>query len=463
MKKLKKLVAITSCPTGIAHTYMAAESLKQAAGGKELEIKVETRGAAGEENKLTKSDIESAEVVIIASEDRVNKEPFKGKPIVEVAVEKAVNSPEELIEKALKKAEGFDSKSVEENRYKMHPSHLEPKKPNRSIYQHLMNGTARIIPFLIVAGLMVTSAVALENLNGSEKLFLPLLELGEGVISKLVLPVLAGYVATSIAGYKGLASGMIGGLVVFNIEAGFLGGVIAGVLAGYITNILDKNIKFSTVFQSVKTVILVPFLSSLIVGLSMIFIVGEPLRIIRLGIENWLIESSGVVEVFGGLVLGSMVAFDMGGPVNKLAYILAIDLLFKGEGTPMAAVMAAGMTPPLSMSVATLLLGQDFNQAEKQAGKEAGLLGLLFITEGAIPFAASDPYRVVPSLMAGSAAAGVFTIIFGCSLYVPHGGILVTIIPGVLENISAYILSILIGIIVTLGVLKILKKEEDKI
>ncbi|MBM7624171.1 PTS fructose transporter subunit IIC [Sporohalobacter salinus] len=460
---MKKIIAVTSCPTGIAHTFMAAEALEEAAKEKGLEVKVETRAAEGTENELTVEDIQEAEAVIVAADTDVDTDRFQGKPVVSTVVADAINNAAGLIEEALTKAENFESCQED------FVSNVQNNKKQRSsqrkgLYKHLMNGVSRMIPFVVAGGLMIALSFAVGGIHTKGRLASALMQIGGDSAFALMVPILAGYIAISIADRPGLAPGMIGGMLASKIGAGFLGGIIAGFLAGYITKWLKDNIKLPEVLKGLKPVLILPLLSTLIVGLLMVFVVGNPVKIIMDSLQSWLEGMTGTNRVILGIILGAMMAFDTGGPVNKAAYTFATGLLASKAAagpTIMAAVMAGGMTPPLGLALATFVAGNKFSTDQKEAGKAAGVLGISFITEGAIPFAAADPIRVIPSIAVGSAVAGALSMLFRVTLQAPHGGIFVLAIPGAVGNLGMYIISILAGTIVTAALISILKSEVD--
>ncbi|ADL70005.1 PTS system, fructose subfamily, IIC subunit [Thermoanaerobacterium thermosaccharolyticum DSM 571] len=450
---MKKIVAVTACPTGIAHTYMAAENLEMA--GKELNvaIKVETQGSIGAENQLTENDIREADAVIIAAATKVDKSRFEGKPILEVPVEEAIKNPKDLIERALKMEKPKDYID------KVEKIHEERASQRTGVYKHLMTGVSYMIPFVVAGGI----SIALSFLWGYKAFqvqgTLPaaLMQIGSGAAFALMVPILSGFLAYSIADRPGLVPGMVGGMLAVSTGAGFLGGIISGFLAGYTVYYLKKTIKLPKTMEGLMPVLILPVLSTLIVGLLMIYVVGTPMKTIMTGLTNWLKGMGSTNAVIFGALLGLMMAFDMGGPVNKTVYTFATGLLASNVFMPMAAVMAAGMTPPLGLALATVLFRNRFTQEEREAGKAAWVLGASFITEGAIPFAAADPFRVIPSIMVGSAVTGALLMLFHIELRAPHGGIFV--IPIAISNPLLYIVAILIGMVVTALMIGLLKKK----
>jgi PTS system fructose-specific IIC component len=454
---MKKILAVTACPTGIAHTFMAAESLQKAAKEKNLDIKVETRGASGVENRLTEKEIAEADAIILAADTDVDEARFAGKPVVKASVGDAIKNGGRLIEEAL-------SKKAADQEY---ISQVEKTKAERSAhmtgaYKHLMNGVSSMIPLVVAGGLIIAISFifGIEAFKEEGTFAAALMTIGGGSAFALMIPILAGFIAYSIADKPGLAPGLVGGMLASNIGAGFLGGIVAGFLAGYIAKWLKDNIKLPRNLEGLKPILIIPFVSTLAVGLLMIYVIGTPVKSIMEGLTGWLTGLSSANAVFLGLLLGAMMAFDMGGPVNKAAYTFAIGLLASDVFGPMAAVMAAGMTPPLGLWLATLLAPKKYSPEEREAGKASAVLGISFITEGAIPFAAADPFRVIPSIMVGSAVTGALSMLFGATLRAPHGGIFVLPIPNAVGNLLMYTLAILIGTLVTALMVNLLKKNK---
>ncbi|XOB61807.1 fructose-specific PTS transporter subunit EIIC [Campylobacterota bacterium DY0563] len=460
---MAKLVAITACPTGIAHTFMAASALEKFAQDNGHEIKVETQGSVGAKNKLTQSEIENADVVIIAADTHVEMERFDGKRFFETSTAEAIKNTTEVLQNALR------STKIHSNSGKNHDTSLKQKvteiKEDRKTqttgaYKHLLTGVSYMLPIVVAGGLLIALSFVfgIEAFKEEGTLAAALMNIGGGAAFHIMVAVLSGYIAFSIADRPGLAPGLIGGMLASNIEAGFLGGIISGFLAGYVAKLIVENIKLPENFEGLMPVLVVPLLATLVVGLVMIYIVGEPVSYINEALKNFLEGMSGSNAILIGLILGLMMAFDMGGPVNKAAYTVSVGLLANGVTAPMAAAMAAGMTPPLGIFIATMIAKNKFDAAEHQAGKAAGVLGICFITEGAIPFAVKDPLRVIPSLMLGSGLAGAMSMGFGCTLAAPHGGIFVLAIPNAVTNLGMYAFSILAGALVTAIALSVLKK-----
>ncbi|MBZ9609810.1 fructose-specific PTS transporter subunit EIIC [Clostridium estertheticum] len=455
-----KYVAITSCPTGIAHTYMAAEALKMAGEEMGVEIKVETQGSVGAEDQLTQSDIKEARVVIIAADTNVSKERFSGKTIIEVGVKDAIKDPKGLIQRAIDIK--VENKKVSE---KVSDIKEEKTTEKKGPYKHLMTGVSYMIPFVVAGGILIAISFAFGILAFKEEgsIAAALMQIGGDSAMALMIPILAGFIAFSIADRPGLVPGMVGGMIALSSGAGFLGGIIAGFLAGYTIVFLKKTIKLPKSLAGLMPVLVLPVLSSLVVGLVMIYVIGKPVGIINTGMASWLSNLSGANSALLGIIIGLMMAIDMGGPINKAAYAFGAGTIVAGQTSMvMAVVMASGMTPPLGIALATVIAKRKFTLQEREAGKAAWALGAAFITEGAIPFAAADPFKMIPSLMVGSATTGLLSMLFKAGLAVPHGGIFVLFIPNAVSNLGGYIVSIVVGTMVTSLMILLLKKDAVK-
>lgn len=457
---MKKILAVTACPTGVAHTYMAAESLAKAAREKQVPMKVETRGAVGVENELSPEEIAEAHAIIVAADTDVLESRFAGKPVVKVPVAQAIKDPAGLIDQALNK-EATPKADYQEQ--------VEQSKAQRSAsrtgaYKHLMTGVSNMLPLVVAGGLLIALSFVfgIEAFKEKGTLAAALMDIGGGAAFALMVPILAGFIAFSIAEKPGLAPGLVGGMLASKIGAGFLGGIIAGFLAGYVAKWLKDYIKLPRNLEGLKPILIIPLLATGITGLLMIYVIGEPVKTIMDGLTEWLKSLGSTNAVLLGGLLGLMMAFDMGGPVNKAAYTFSVGLLASDVYGPMAAVMAAGMTPPLGLWLATLLAPKKYTKEERDAGKAASVLGISFITEGAIPFAASDPFRVIPSIMVGSALTGALSMLFGATLRAPHGGIFVLPIPNAVSHLALYAAAIVAGTVVTAIVLNVLKKPVLK-
>ncbi|WP_270166845.1 fructose-specific PTS transporter subunit EIIC [Paenibacillus sp. SYP-B4298] len=455
---MKKILAVTACPTGVAHTYMAAESLLKVARERELDFKVETRGAVGVENELSPEEIAEAHAIIVAADTDVNEARFAGKPVVRVPVAQAIRNAAGLIDEALAK-EAAPSQAAAASAATTTAKSKERKGP----YKHLMTGVSAMLPLVVAGGLLIALSFTfgIEAFKEQGTLAAALMNIGSGAAMALMVPILAGFIAFSIAEKPGMAPGLVGGMLASQIGAGFLGGILAGFLAGYVAQALKTYIKLPRNLEGLKPILIIPLLATGVTGLLMVYVIGEPVKYIMDSLASWLTSIGSANAIFLGLLLGAMMAFDMGGPVNKAAYAFAVGLLASDVTGPMAAVMAAGMTPPLGLWLATLLAPKQFTREEKDAGKSAAVLGISFITEGAIPFAASDPFRVIPSIMTGAAVTGALSMLFDVTLKAPHGGIFVLAIPNAVNHVLMYGIAILVGTIVTALMLKLLKKPVE--
>lgn len=453
-----KILAVTACPTGIAHTYMAAEAIEDAAKKKGYEVKVETRGSVGVENELTDSEIKEADAIILACDTSVPMERFAGKKVLSISVSEALKETDKLIDRALN-AGVYSAGNLSDTVASIKEQRAAERK---GVYKHLMNGVSFMIPFVVAGGIAIALSFifgykAFEQ-EGTLASYLMKMGGGSGAFG-LMVPILAGYIAYSIADRPGLAPGMIGGVVAVQLNSGFLGGLVAGFLAGYIVYAIKKYIKLPKSLQGIMPVLIIPVLGSISTGLILFYVIGKPVAFINQGMINFLTDMSGANAIILGLILGLMMASDMGGPINKAAYAFGTGTLVAGTGSAiMAAVMAAGMVPPLGLALATVLFKNKFSAAEKEAGKAAWVLGASFITEGAIPFAAADPIRVIPSIMIGSAVTGALSMAFNATLAVPHGGIFVFF---AVSNWPLYILAILIGTVVSGLLVGSLKKKIE--
>ncbi|WP_029009870.1 PTS fructose-like transporter subunit IIB [Azospirillum halopraeferens] len=460
----RTLVAITACPTGIAHTFMAAEALKQAAEAKGHRIKVETQGSVGAKNTLSDEDIAAADAVIIGADTHVATERFAGKRVLKTSVGEALKQPARVIDEALAlppAAGGAAGGASYADT--VAAAKARQKEAQAGPYKHLLTGVSFMLPFVVAGGLIIALSFVFGIEAFREEGTLPavLMQIGGGSAFALMVPVLAGYIAFSIADRPGLAPGFIGGMLAAEVGAGFLGGIVAGFLAGYIARWLRDAIQLPMTLEGLKPVLIIPLLATLAVGLLMVYVIGTPVAAIMDGLTAFLQGMTGANAVALGLLLGAMMALDMGGPVNKAAYTFSVGLLASDTFTPMAATMAAGMTPPLALALATVVARNRFNAQEREAGKAAAVLGLAFITEGAIPFAAKDPLRVIPACMAGSAVAGALSMWFGCGLRAPHGGVFVLAIPNAVSPLLPYVIAIIAGTLVTTAALVVLKRPLE--
>ncbi|MGI2326836.1 PTS fructose transporter subunit IIABC [Planococcus sp. YIM B11945] len=463
----KKILAVTACPTGIAHTYMAAEKLNERAKERGIALKVETNGSSGVKNRLTDAEIVDADAIIVAADTKVEMARFNGKPVIQTKVGKAIYETDELLNRAI---EG-DAPIYKHDRSKEESAGSDTKG---GFYKHLMNGVSNMLPFVVGGGILIAISffwgINASNPDSPEyNEFAAMLNtIGGGNAFFLMVPVLAGFIAMSIAERPGFAPGMIGGLLAITVTgvegasggSGFLGGLIAGFLAGYVTLLVKKV--FSVLpnsLEGLKPVLFFPVFSIAITGIIMM-LVNPQLTKVYTGISSFLESLGGTNLVLVGLLLGGMMAIDMGGPVNKAAYTFGIAMLDAGNFNFMATVMAAGMVPPIGMALATTFFKNKFTRPEREAGKTAYVLGACFITEGVIPFAAADPARVIPSCVAGAATTGALVMLFDINLRAPHGGVFVMgLVDGGAMSILLYALAIIAGAAVTAVVAGLLKKK----
>lgn len=462
-----KILAVTACPTGIAHTYMAAEKLNGRAKERGINLKVETNGSSGVKNRLTDAEIAEADAIIVAADTKVEMARFDGKHVIQTQVGKAIYETDQLLDRALAQ----DTPVYKHVRTKDADAGTEPKS---GFYKHLMNGVSNMLPFVVGGGILIALSFffginAADPDSPQYNEFAAMLStIGGGTAFFLMVPVLAGFIAMSIADRPGFAPGMIGGLLAITVTgveeanggSGFLGGLIAGFLAGYVTLLVKKV--FAVIPQSLeglKPVLFYPVFSILITGVVMMLI-NPPLTQIYTGISAFLEGLGGTNLVLVGLLLGGMMAVDMGGPVNKAAYTFGIAMLDAQNFNFMATVMAAGMVPPLGLAIATTMFKKKFTKTEREAGKTAYVLGASFITEGVIPFAAADPARVIPSAVAGAATTGALVMLFDIGLRAPHGGVFVIgLVDGGAASILTYLVAILAGSFVTAILVGLLKKN----
>ena len=458
----KFVIGITSCPTGVAHTYMAQEALEKGAQVLGHEVKIETQGSVGADNVLTAEDIARADVVIIAADTNVDPARFVGKRLYRTGTKAAINDAVQVINTAFASAPIFGDADAAAS---------ASAKPERTgVYKHLMTGVSHMLPFVVAGGLLIALGFAIGSfMFGEQGIYIykeeyagtlgqTLFQIGKDAFA-LFVPVLGAYIAYSIAGRPGIAPGMVGAYIAANTGAGFLGAIVAGFIAGYFVAWLTKVIKLPRELDSLKPMIILPLVGTAVIGLLMYYLIAHPVADAQSALETWLKSLQGSSALLLGALLGGMMALDMGGPVNKAAYLFSSGLIASDVLGPMAATMAAGMTPPLAICCATMLYRNRFTEEERQAGKAAGVLGLSFITEGAIPFAAKDPLRVIPALMIGSAVTGALSMVFGCGLRAPHGGIFVLFIPNAVVNVWAYAFAIIVGTAVSTACLGVFKKR----
>ena len=467
------IIAATACPTGIAHTYMAEEALKKAAAELGVPIKVETNGTDGVKHKLTAEDIEKAKGVILAIDRGIETDRFSGKKVIQTGTKEAIRDAKGLIQRAVAGDMPVFAGSGETS-----SGGKGASKEKTGIYKHLMTGVSFMLPFVVSGGILIALAFLFDKLAGVQgaadaagssalgsttyiaKLFM---DIG-GAAFGLFIPILGAYIAYSIGERPALTAGFVGGALAVSGCSGFLGAMLAGFLAGYVTKLVIASLKgLPKSLNGIKAILLYPLLTVLLTGVLMIIILNPPVRFINESLVHWLQTMGGTSRILLGIILGGMMAVDMGGPVNKAAYVFATGTLATaaaGEyGTPiMAAVMAGGMVPPLGIALATTIFKNKFNTEEREAGKTNYIMGLSFITEGAIPFAAGDPLRVLPASIAGSAVAGAISMFFNISIPAPHGGLVVAFLS---NNAWVYLLAILIGAVITAVILGLLKKKVN--
>ncbi|RPE30910.1 PTS system fructose-specific IIC component [Acinetobacter sp. BIGb0102] len=455
-RQAQNFVAVTACPTGVAHTFMAAEALQQGAAKLGYRIQVETQGSVGAKNILTDEAIAAADIVILATDIEVNTDRFVGKRVYRCGTGFALKQTDKAFAEAMTEA-----KVLESSKQNSQKTNQDTNKEKTGVYKHLLTGVSFMLPMVVAGGLLIALSLCF-GLNAAEEagsLAAVLKQIGAAAFS-LMVPMLAGYIAYSIADRPGLAPGLVGGLIATQLNAGFLGGIVAGFLAGYIALFLAKKIKLPTSLEALKPILIVPLLGTLSVGLIMFYVVGHPVAQIFEMMKDFLNNMGTTNAVLMGIVLASMMCIDLGGPINKAAYAFTVGLLTTNTYMPMAATMAGGMVPAIGMAIATLLAKQKFNQSERDAGKAAFVLGLCFISEGAIPFAAKDPIRVIPACIAGGAVTGALVALFHCELVTPHGGIFVLLIPNAISHAWLYLAAIAIGSCITGVIYALLKRRE---
>lgn len=467
----KLILAVTGCPNGIAHTYMAAENIEKKAKELGCRVKVETRGSGGAKNVLTKAEIAEAACIIVAADTQVPMDRFAGRPVIQCKVSDGISKAEELLDRALNgnvplyqaKGSGQAADSEEES-----------DSVGHQIYKHLMNGVSHMLPFVIGGGILIAIAflidgfaVDLNSLPFDERsnfgTITPMAAMFKsigGVAFGFMLPILAGFIAMSIADRPGLAVGFVGGAIAANGTSGFLGALVAGFVAGYLVRLLKKLFeKLPEGLEGIKPMLLYPVIGIFLIGVIMTYVVEPPIGALNVMINNGLNSMNGAKAILLGALLGGMMSVDMGGPVNKAAYVFGTASIAAGNYNIMAAVMVGGMVPPLAIALATMFFKNKFTEEERKAGPTNIVMGLSFISEGAIPFAASDPLRVLPSCIIGSAVAGALSMAFNCTLMAPHGGIFVFLTVG---HPLLYLISLAVGSVVGCVILGLLKKDVSK-
>ncbi|MGL5973543.1 MAG: PTS fructose transporter subunit IIC [Oscillospiraceae bacterium] len=464
-----KLLAVTSCPVGIAHTYIAAEKLKKMAEQMNVEIKVETQGSSGAENIITEDDIKGADGVIIAADKSVNLDRFAGMAIFECPIGRAIKEPEVLIQQfidgKIEKNSDIKIKSVDEAK-----KEIKAKQPE--FYKHLMGGVSYMIPVVVVAGLLIALALAFGGQPSESGLVIPessfwkTIEQIGGAGFVFMVPILSGFISYSIADRPGLVPGLIGGYIAANgsfygsdANAGFLGGIVTGFLDGYIVKAM-KKVKVPSIIKPIMPIIIIPIIATLITGITFIFVLGGPITLVFESLTTFLAGLTGASSLILATILGAMIAFDMGGPVNKVAFLFGVSMITAGNPEVMGPIAVAIAIPPIGMGLATFIGKKYYSEDEIDAGKAAFAMGFCGITEGAIPFASVDPIRVIPSLIVGSVVGANIAMFFGVKSFVPHGGPIVALTGGI-EGIVMFLLSIIIGVVVTALMVNYLKSFKN--
>ncbi|MGX7196472.1 PTS fructose transporter subunit IIABC [Enterococcus olivae] len=457
------LVGVTACTAGIAHTYMSAQSLKDAAAKKGIEMKVQTDGSSGTENLLTDEEIQRAAGVIIAADRGVDLSRFDGKKLVNTSTKKGINEPDKLIEEVLNKQEVYRAEGKSQD---LGSSSSSAKSGAFDIYKHLMNGVSFMLPFVVAGGILIAISFmfGIHSSNPDSDQYNSfaafLNSVGSGAGLGLMVPIFAGYVAFSIADRPGLAPGVIGGMIATQGGSGFLGGLFAGFLAGYVILLLKKVlVKMPKSLQGLNPVLLYPVLGTLATTITIQYVINTPVSNMNAALTNWLTGMTGSNAIIVGAILGGVLVSDMGGPLNKIAYAFGIQMIASGVYEPMAALMAGGMIPPIGAGLATTFFKNKFTTNEREAGKVAYVLGASFITEGVIPFAAADPLRVIPANIIGAAVGGGLSMALGITLSAPHGGLFV--IPIAVNHPIIYIGCILVGSVVSALIIGLSKKPLE--
>ena len=454
--KMKNIVAVTACPTGVAHTFMSAEAIETYAKQQGWQVKVETRGQVGAGNEITAEEVAAADLVFVAADIDVPLDKFKGKLMYRTSTGLALKKTAQEFDKAFKEAKIYEGGATSATK-------AEERGEKKGVYKHLMTGVSHMLPLVVAGGLLIAisfmfgiEAFKDENIAGG----LPkaLMDIGGGAAFHLMIAVFAGYVAFSIADRPGLAVGLIGGMLATTAGAGILGGIIAGFLAGYVVKGLNDVIKLPPSLMSLKPILILPLLGSFIVGLAMIYLINPPVAKIMTALSEWLKSMGDLNAMVLGVIIGTMMCIDMGGPVNKAAYTFSVGMIASQVYTPMAAAMAAGMVPPIGMAIATWLARNKFTANQRDAGKASFVLGLCFISEGALPFVAADPLRVIISSVLGGATAGAISMSLGITLQAPHGGLFV--VPFVSEPLM-YLAAIAIGSVVTGVIYAVIKPKAE--
>ncbi|QDW90761.1 PTS mannose transporter subunit IIABC [Staphylococcus chromogenes] len=471
-----KIVAVTSCPNGIAHTYMAQEKLEQAAQELGVDIKVETQGGVGVEHQLTAQDIQEADGVIIAADRQVDLQRFDGKLLINENVRAGIHHPKALIQRIQnKKATIYHSTNPQEKAASQNEDMPQKHQGLQQVYVHLMNGVSFMVPFIVVGGLLIAIALSLGGQKTAtegivipdDSFWKPFEKIGALAFSFMV-PILAGYIAMSIADKPGLVPGMIGGAIAADgsfygsdAGAGFLGGIVAGFIAGYIAKWI-KQVKVPKAMAPIMPIIIIPIIASVIVGLIFIYLIGAPIAGVFAALTAWLKGMQGANIIILAMIIGAMIAFDMGGPVNKVAFLFGSALIAEGNYSVMGMVAVAVCTPPIGLGIATFINRRKFNRNEIEMGKASFTMGLFGITEGAIPFAAQDPLRIIPANIIGAMVAAVIAALGGVGDRVAHGGPIVAVLGGI-DKVMIFFIAVIIGSLVTAGLVLVLKQRAPQV
>jgi len=464
-----KIVALTACPVGVAHTYMAAENLQKAGAKMGVDIKVETHGSIGVENQASAEEIAAADGIIIASDTNLDRTRFQGKPMVNVAVKEGIRQPEALIQRII----DGDAAVFGEANVAQESEETKSKDRENPIYRHLMNGVSYMVPFVVVGGLLIAIALTIGGEPTAGGIVIPegsfwvSIEAIGGIAMSLMVPIFSAFIAYSIADRPGLVPGMIGGFIAADgsfygseAGAGFIGGIITGFLAGYVALWL-KKVKVPKAMQSVMPIIFIPIISSLVVGLLFILLIGQPIAGFFEMLTNWLAGMQGASSIVLAMILGAMIAFDMGGPFNKVAFLFGAGMIAEGNYEIMGPIAVAICVPPLALGLASMTMKNKFTKGESETGKASFTMGLFGITEGAIPFASQDPLRVIPSIIIGSMAGAVVATLGSVGNRVAHGGPIVAVL-GAVDNVIMFFVAVVVGVAVTMLMLQLLKKDLER-
>ena len=460
------IIAITACPTGVAHTYLAEANLKKNAKKIGINILVETQGAVESEYIFTQEDIKKADIVLIAADKVIDLSRFTGKKVIRVSVTRAAKDAAGLLQDIISgKLTAELQQNASQSPTADSPPAGERNKLLSQVYVHLITGVNLMIPFVVAGGILIALSFSfgITAATPGAPHFSPLAkmlsDIGGGAAFALMLPILSLGISKSISGNAGIVSGAVGGMLAIHTGSGFLGALLAGFMAGYVTFAIVKYINLPKAIAGLKPILIVPLLSVFITGALMILVIGEPIKLLLEALTAFLANMGNTNAAIMGLMMGMMVAFDMGGPLNKTVCMFAIGLMSTGIYEPIAACMAAGMVPPLGIALATTLFKRKFTDQERETGKVTYVLGLSFITEGAIPYAVSDPLRVIPAIVAGSGLAGALSMALGCASRAPHGGVFVMFIPNVITNVLGYLFAIAAGALLTAVILRFIKKD----